>query len=324
MNGIFKKPGADQSGSVALIAAIVIAVLLGVAALALDVAHMVMVRSQLQKAADAGALAGARGMWPLDLRASANRAPDCANALAKAADAMGKNVVDGRNLGADEMTMEVGTWDYANRQFNPGCTTTINAVRVTTRRQGVVMLFAGIFGVHTQDLAGNATAVMDFAGEVGAGCLPIALNKEYTDPGTHMFINFTPDPADNGGWFTDPPDSSSASNFRDYIDNAACPPLKIGDIINLQNGNDTSVLSDLKNKLAQHPDGWYTFFPVVNTDKFNQSQPIAAFVPVQITQVDNSGSSKGVHITVVTLDEVASALPGGANCGALAPPKAVQ
>jgi Flp pilus assembly protein TadG len=324
MSHILKKYLADQSGSVALITGIVVAVLLGMAALALDVAHMVMVRSQLQKAADAGALAGARGMWPLNLRASANRHPDCANALAMAADALGKNIVDGSNLTSAETTIEVGTWNYTARQFTPGCTTTINAVRVATRRQGVVMLFAQIFGISTADLAGNATAVMDFAGTVGQGCLPIAVNKDYTDPGTQLFINFTPDPNDNGGWFTDPPDSASASNFRDYIDNAACPPLKIGDIINLQNGNDTSVLHDLHNKLALYPDGWYTFFPVVATDKFNQSQPITAFVPVQITQVSDSGHEKGVYITVVTMDEVASALPGGANCGALAPPKAVQ
>jgi Flp pilus assembly protein TadG len=324
MSRILKKYLADQSGSVALITGIVVAVLLGVAALALDVAHMVMVRSQLQKAADAGALAGARGMWPLDLRAAANRNPDCAGALALAADALGKNMVDGANLTSDETTIEVGTWNYVARQFTPGCTSTFNAVRVATRRQGVVMLFAKIFGINTADLTGSATAVMDFAGEVGSGCLPIAVNKDYTDPGTHMFINFSPDPNDNGGWFTDPPDSASASNFRDYIDNAACPPLKIGDIINLQNGNDTSVLHDLQSKLTQHPDGWYTFFPVVNTDKFNQSQPITAFVPVQITSVSDSGHEKGVYITVVTMDEVASALPGGAKYGALAPPKAVQ
>ena len=98
-----------------------------------------------------------------------------------------------------------------------------------------------------------AIAVMDFAAAVGKGTVPIAINRTFTDPGTPLFINFTPDPLDNGGWFADPPDKASAKTFKDYIDDAACPPLNIGDIINLQNGLDSSVLSALDAKLQAQP-----------------------------------------------------------------------
>ena len=51
-----------------------------------------------------------------------------------------------------------------------------------------------------------------------------------------IYIGFNPDPEDNGGWFAVDPDSTSASTFKDYIRNDSCPPLHIGDTIDLQNG----------------------------------------------------------------------------------------
>ena len=112
-----------------------------------------------------------------------------------------------------------------------------------------------------------------------------------------------------------PPDKASAKTFKDYIDDAACPPLNIGDIINLQNGLDTSVLSALDDKLQAQPadsDGnryLDTMLPVVDTDKFNQFETIKILSP--------SGSQalfdtpKGIHGTVIALAELQSALPGG-------------
>jgi len=64
--------------------------------------------------------------------------------------------------------------------------------------------------------------------------------------------------------------------------------------------------------------------PVVDTPKFNHSDQIDAFVPFLITEVKDKGNPKYVKGTVLTLEQVASALPGGVNQGALAPPKLVQ
>ena len=47
--------------------AIGLVVFLGFGALALDIAHLVSVKRELTKAAEAGALSGARGLWPMDL-----------------------------------------------------------------------------------------------------------------------------------------------------------------------------------------------------------------------------------------------------------------
>jgi Flp pilus assembly protein TadG len=53
----------DERGVAAILVALVILVLLGFAALAIDIGHLFAVRNELQNAADAGALAGARFLY---------------------------------------------------------------------------------------------------------------------------------------------------------------------------------------------------------------------------------------------------------------------
>ena len=54
----------DESGAAAMVIAIVLTVLCGFVGLAVDIGHMVMVKAELQRTADAGALAGAIGLVP--------------------------------------------------------------------------------------------------------------------------------------------------------------------------------------------------------------------------------------------------------------------
>ena len=54
----------DESGAAAVIIAIVFAVLCGFIGLAVDIGHMIMVKAELQRTADAGALAGVAGLVP--------------------------------------------------------------------------------------------------------------------------------------------------------------------------------------------------------------------------------------------------------------------
>ena len=63
--------------------------------------------------------------------------------------------------------------------------------------------------------------------------------------------------------------------------------------------------------------------PVVEANKFNQTEPIKDFVPFRITSV-NLESPKGIYGVVLSLVEMQSALPGGGKVGGLAPPKLVQ
>jgi Flp pilus assembly protein TadG len=318
---------ANESGGVAVYMALALVALLACAGLVLDIAHMVSVKRELVKAAEAGALAGARGLWPTILPStSASRSPDCAAAQTWALHAATRNEVDGANLAVDQVRVEVGQWNYSTHQFTPGMSNNANGVRVTVYKSRVRTVFSKVIGEYYRNMNATAIAIMDFASAVGQGTLPLAINKPYTDSGTPIFINFTPDPYDNGGWFANPPDTANARTFTDYINNAACAPLHVGDIINLQNGNDTSCLDALSAKLSQQPEGYLdTLLPVVDASTFNQNEPIKGFVPFRITSVVNTGSTKGVWGTVISLTEMQTALPGGGGkYGGLAPPKLVQ
>ena len=134
MNRVKKEFFENESGAVAVYVAIGLVVLLGCAALALDIAHMVSVKRELTKAAEAGALSGARaplaaGSYPPPPAGT----PDCTNAENVARTTATKNRVEGANLTTGEVTVEVGRWDYATKQFTPGISANANGVRVTTR-----------------------------------------------------------------------------------------------------------------------------------------------------------------------------------------------
>jgi len=306
--------------------ALALVVLLGCGALALDIAHVVSVKRELTRAAEAGALSGARGLWPQNMLIAASRDPDCSVAAFLARTTAVKNPVDGVALSPEEVAVEVGRWDYAANLFTPGISVDANSVRVTASRANVQFSFARIFGQNSQDMSATAIAVMDFAGSLGQGTLPIAVNQDYAKwPGKTIYIGFNPDPEDNGGWFVKAPDSASASTLKDYIDNAACPPLNIGDTIYLENGIDASVLQTLSSAMESHPEGWIVLLPVVDTPKFNHEDQIDNFVPVKITEVKKTADPKYVKGTVMTMGEAASAMPGGGGkYGALAPPKLVR
>ncbi|MEW6319222.1 MAG: pilus assembly protein TadG-related protein, partial [Pseudomonadota bacterium] len=53
-----------QRGAVGMIAPMLLVVFLSIGAIAVDVAHLYVVRNELQNAADAAALAGAAGLNP--------------------------------------------------------------------------------------------------------------------------------------------------------------------------------------------------------------------------------------------------------------------
>jgi Flp pilus assembly protein TadG len=318
----------DQSGALALVTGLVMTVLMGFAALAFDLSHLYTVRTELQRVVDAAARAGARGLRPaaLPLLTDPPSDPNCANGAAHALEVATNafNKVDTSVVNATDVTVDVGQWNYTTHTFAAGCTLSVNGVRVTAVRRDISLFFASILGRGPVTETATSTAVMDWAKGVGKGTLPIAINKRYVKQGTQLYINFTPDPLDDGGWFADPPASASAKTFRDYIDNASCPPLNVGDLINLQNGNDSGVLNDLANKLADRNGNWLTFLPIVDCDRFNGNEPIIGFCPFNITNVDSTSQNKGVYGTVMGVSQSDTADPGGENYGVLSVPRAVN
>jgi len=113
----YKRFYRDQDGSVALVAILAALVLLGIGALAMDIAHLNMVKSELQKAAEAGALAGAR---VLDQNLAAGQLWNFDLAIATAGQVVQANSVDNTSLTGYESPdpsayplVEPGYWDVS-------------------------------------------------------------------------------------------------------------------------------------------------------------------------------------------------------------------
>ena len=332
----------NESGAVAVYVAIGMVVFLGFATLAIDYGKIVYTRRELTRAAEAGALSGARGLWPLVLPVTSGDATVRTGVWSTgetcASTTTAKNLPNptANDVFTDEVTVEVGRWDYINTftvdHGNP------NAVRVTIRRNNVPTIFAQILPVllgtipQSINIERRATAVMDYATAVGKGSLPIAVNLDNAKvPGDDVYIGFNPDPEDNGGWFALDPLDVSAKVIKDYIVNDSVPALKVGDTLDLQNGVIDAALQLLKTELALHPDGWMVFLPAVDTPKFNHTDQIDSFACVIIPPggVHDSGNPKYVYGKIVALGLAQAALPGpvapgGVPTGVLAPPRLVQ
>jgi len=343
MNRMGKEFLDNESGAVAVIFAALLVVFCGFAALAVDYGKIVYVRRELTKAAEAGALSGARGLWPPDFSVTPlpspweNREPSWPNGYAKALATATTNLP---TPNTDVVTVETGRWDYINNTFtvtqvNP------NGVRVTIRRNNVPTTFAPILALLLNmeykniDIERSATAIMDWTNAVPGGSLPIAVNlKEAETVGAVIKIGLNPATTDNGGWFAKPPSNPSTPTLLDYTKNHTCPPLSSGDTISLNNGTIVPVLDEIYTELAviksSHPEGWDVVIPVVRTDQFIQTDEIVSFVNIRITMVKTTGSPKYLEATILALGGTRSGNPGPGPPGApdptgvLSPPRLVQ
>lgn len=195
-----------QQGVSAIMVGIMLTMLIGFAALAVDMGHLYVVRNELQNAADAGALAGARFLYLEDgtaVNTGANQiAYNTAISNTSEKDEAGNRVpVDVHWAGGNGGDVQRGHWSFATRTFTPNDSVVpvdlwnvsdedldanpnfINAVRVVSRREDTpaASFFARIFG-HENFAArpAEAAAYIGFAGtlEPKDGDQPIAICKE--------------------------------------------------------------------------------------------------------------------------------------------------
>jgi hypothetical protein len=144
--------GRDQGGAVAVTMALMAPVLIGLAALAVDISLYRFMHNKLQTAADAAALAAAQ------------RLHSPADATDDAIDYASRNVpaAYGAVTTADDVAF--GWWEPATRTFAPASGTGVNAVRVTAERSAdhgnAPQRFLGrIFGPGAATISASAVAV---------------------------------------------------------------------------------------------------------------------------------------------------------------------
>lgn len=125
---------------------------IGAMALAIDTGFMFATRAEMQRAADAAALAGASGLIDGDAEVASR-----ADALAMS------NDVAGSSVDSSETALTIGNWNGVSRTFTAATgleDVTPNAVRVTGQRSGIPLVFGPFLGINSTSVARSATAII--------------------------------------------------------------------------------------------------------------------------------------------------------------------
>ncbi len=189
----------SQEGVTIILITVLLIGLLALMALAVDVGHIVIVRGELQNAADAGALAGAQFLHlegETEVNPGANQIAYDA-AMLNRSDKIAVNVNwQGGNTG----DVQRGHWSFASRTFTPNDSLVlvdlwdvtaeeldanpdfINAVRVRARRESpaAASFIARVLGIQNFILRAEAVAYIGFAGTLQPFDVdqPIAICKQ--------------------------------------------------------------------------------------------------------------------------------------------------
>jgi hypothetical protein len=323
----------DQSGAMAVVAALSIVALLGLVALAIDVGHLMVVKSELQNAADAGALAGARALVPY-VTATHPPQPNWSRGETTGTRTVKLNKGDGQFL--TNCQVQTGYWNTASKILQstgiaPG-NDDVPAVLMTAAKEagqngGPVNFFFGpILGIRTSNVRVQALAFISSLAGIPAhgGGFPLAVPKTLVDQYWYQEspISFRIGSAyhspEGGQWTSFKDDSNNVPTIRDLMENGNPDPLNIGDNIWMQPGTKNTLYGDAKAYVGK------TFvLPVVTTDFDTHSYtPIQGFVSFYLEDADN-GSDPYIQGHFVKDQPVPNAIPGGPYNGSFVPPKQV-
>jgi hypothetical protein len=347
--GRWQALAADQSGVSALLAAIVIIVAIGSAALALDIGHLVDVKAELQKAAEAGALAGARALaLPMGVTDwNWNNAKNAAVSMVQ------KNYADTVSL-ADftDANVEVGFWDLSWTQLtapdhllgytNPATFVPakgqVAAVKVTISKTKdglgssapVAASFASVLGIKSMAAKASSVAMIS-----PPTTIPYSSAWPFALPWTWVQQHWKDDPplsfgvaanqhVDSGGQWTS---FKTQENGATYINGLilgtnTSDSISVGDQIFIQTGERASIYNTVRDNCV----GQTRYIPVV-PDNFpnNAFNPVLAYVPFEVTQVIGSGNDPTVigHFSPGWIDPKARGA-GGKYFGDPLPPRLVN
>lgn len=289
-----------ERGAVVIIVAICLTMFIGFAALAIDIGHLYVVKNELQNAADAGALAGARVLYEDDgqsVNANANEhGYEVAIVHLSENTAVDVNWEPGKNS-EDDCDVQRGHWSFTTQTFHANDSLApvdlwdisgieldtydpdnpfINAVRVRARRSDTpaASFFARIFGYESFQMVAEAVAYIGFAGTLMPqdADQPIAMCKQaITDADGNYTCNMgrmlnsgtNAETFNTAGWtnFEQPCDTADRSDMVALICGSGnFNPIKYGEGVGATGGVQAVSLRDFK-------DCWVSSAPDTDGDE---------------------------------------------------------
>lgn len=307
MHKIYKKYN-NERGVSALLIAILMFVFLAFAALALDLSHIFVAQNELQNAADAGALAGARFLYNNNGTA-VNPGANQIGHDAAIANKSEKSAVEVNWTSGNTGDVQRGHWSFATKTFTPNAslnpvdlwnvsdeeldanTNFINAVQVITRREAtpIVAFFARIFGIQNFQRTAKAVAYIGFAGTLTPSDVdqPIAIceesitNDDKYDCNIGRMINSgqSVDSSETGGWTSFSQDNpctggTNSQEVKSLVCGDGNPEIiKLDENMATNGGDIQSAFSRLIDcwmaKRGDPPQPWNLTLPVVSCPSNN-------------------------------------------------------
>ena len=308
------KPLNNSRGAIAVMAAITMVVLLAMAAAALDIGHALVARNELQNAADAGALAGARtlglvyeGLTPAAMGTYQLSGGDAAAIITAVQSTAVLNSAAGVNVTVNAADVQIGLWSSATRTLTP----TVNQprdVRVITRRDGtangpVSTFLASVVGLTSVNVTAAATAELTALRSTPPGALdlPLAISQlffsQYGCGDSIMLYPSNGNPQSCAGFttFNQTPSSNSRmlAIINGMIDGTYQAPATTAGVsqLNFTNGTLSNPTWDaLRTLFLQRSAGtgyWDALVPVYQGNACNPSGaiPIVGYANIRITNI---------------------------------------
>lgn len=333
------KFGRDTEGAIASITALLLTVAVGAMSIAIDLGHIFLVRCELQRAADAGAMAGAIALLGITpgSKGPVTVTPDCGRSLTACQRVVAANTADGSVLTLPPADVIFGTWNMATKTFNPiGCgnPNLVTAVKVITRKDSiangpVALSFSKILGgMADKGITAEAIGLTGYPG-TSLKTFPLAVDVNKVPPNNTPFrIHLNPTGDDDGAWHSYKDQNTNANDLRQYVNGTKdTPPVSVGDNIYVQNGVDASVLQTIADQLAAKTAAGETYdvlVPIIPAGEHSTSAEVLGFATLEITEVVTTGGDKYIEAHVVPNFVSPGTMPGGPNYGTLSwPPKMV-
>lgn len=342
----------DERGATAVIVAIMIVVLLGFGALALDISNAMIARNELQNVADAAALAGARQIGVL-YQALPQGTPYTGHTInpnvvyTAATGVASQNQARQVAVAVNIADIQIGVWNSTTRTLAPITNTGATGVRVTARRDGsangpVATWLAGVMGINSMNVVATATAALTGTGVLlpGEANAPFGLDELiFTNPaycGTPIqFYPTNSPPTGCAGWHTFTESPPNAATERRIIRNLTptpptyeTPGMTAGQTsLEYIGGNLATNLSDLYNLWdakkvpASSPSGWcwnvkIPVYPNQGCSNPNTVMGIVGFASACVWEVQYPPIGQVIN-AMVTCGEVTQGQGGGGSFGML-------